>query len=334
MRFTVLICTHNRRDYLADTLAVLSEVRTAQSWEVIVVDNNSTDGTRDLVRAAAATFPVDLRYVFEETLGKYAALNTGIRAARGEIIAATDDDARVDPLWLDRAAAALEQYRCDFVGGPVTPLWEGPPPDWLDATRPLVQKVIAILDYGDAGREFGVGIGWPLGVNVAYRREVFQRVGFFDPALGRKAGTLRSQSQREWHLRARAAGIRGFYTPDMRVQHRVVTTRLKRGYFRWWYYWHGISRGTLYYRRGFDIEEPERMQYDRPLPEFLGVPLRLWVKAFYMLRSYAWRSLRGQGKSSFEYELWLCFFAGVIVQCRRERRSGFREARQADPAMV
>jgi len=327
MRFTVLICTHNRSRHLASTLEVLSRVVTSQPWEVIVVDNNSTDDTADLVRRAAASYPVELRYILERIPGKYAAMNTGIAAARGEIIVSTDDDAWVDPGWLDRAAEALERHQCGFVGGPVAPLWDGEPPAWLDASRPMLQKVIAIVDYGDAPREFGAGIGWPLGVNVAYRREVFKQAGLFDQTLGRKAGTLRNQSQREWHLRARAKGIRGFYTPDMRVQHRVAGDRLERQYFRRWYYWHGISRASMYYKLGFDLEEPERRQYDRPLPHFFGVPRGLWSKALVSLRSYAWRLLRGEATRAFQYELWLCFFAGLVVQCTRERRAGFRDER-------
>src|SRR5215213_11580936 len=215
MRYTVIISTYNRADVLASTLAALRRVRTPHPWEVVVVDNHSTDHTAAVVRAAARDYPVELQYVFEPTPGKYAAMNSGIAAARGEIIAATDDDAIVDPEWLEAAGAALDAMGCDFVGGPVTPLWPQRPPPWLDLAKPAIQRVLALLDYGAAPREFGVGIGWPLGVNVAYRRSAFTRAGLFDPALGRKAGTLRSQAQREWHLRARAAGCRGFYVPDM-----------------------------------------------------------------------------------------------------------------------
>ena len=178
----------------------------------------------------------------------------------------------MDPEWLDRADAALTELRCDFVGGPVTPLWHQPPPAWLDLSTPSIQKVLALLDYGTAVREFGVGIGWPLGVNIAYRREAFAKAGLFDPSLGRKAGTLRSQAQREWHLRARAAGCRGFYVPDMRVQHRVEAERLEKHYFRRWHYWHGISRARLYYRYGFDPEEPEAARYDHRFLPFSACP--------------------------------------------------------------
>ena len=332
MRYTVVISTYNRSASLADALAALSRVRTAHPWEVLVVDNNSTDDTAAVVRRIAGDFPVELRYVHEPMPGKYAAMNTAIAVARGEIVAATDDDALVDPEWLERAGTAIDELRCDFVGGPVTPLWIQAPPRWLDLSKPVIQKVLALLDYGSSVREFGVGIGWPLGVNVAYRREAFAKAGPFDPSLGRTAGTLRSQAQREWHLRARAAGCRGFYVPGMRVEHRVETERLQKQYFRRWYYWHGISRARLYYRYGFDLEEPEAARYDRPLPSLFGVPRRLIRKAMTSLRSYVWRRLRGEHSRAFEYQLWLCFFAGIVRQCLRESRQGFGTAVSALPA--
>jgi len=324
MRYTVIIVTRNRARTLADALASVARIVTTDPWEVIVADNHSTDDTEAVVRALARTYPVPLRYIFEPANGKYAALNTAIAAAEGDIIAATDDDAIVAPDWLDRAGAALDRLDCDFVGGRVAPLWEGTPPGWLDVSKPVVQKVLALLDHGPVPREFGENLGWPLGVNVAYRRRAFANVGLFDPSLGRKAGTLRSQAQREWHLRARAAGYRGFYIPEMRVQHRVEAARLRKSYFRRWYYWHGISRARIYYRYGFDPQEPERLRYDRPLPSFFGVPRGLFVKAIASLKSYVWRRLRGRGVDAFGYEMWLCFFAGLAVQCHREARQGFR----------
>jgi glycosyltransferase involved in cell wall biosynthesis len=326
MRYSVVISTYNRSASLAHTLAALARTCTPQSWEVLVVDNNSTDDTAAVVRRIARDYPVELRYIHEPTPGKYAAMNTALSAARGEIVAATDDDAVVDPEWLERAGRRLDERQCDFVGGPVTPLWQQAPPPWLDLSKPAIQKVLALLDYGTSVREFGVRIGWPLGVNVAYRREAFAKVGLFDPSLGRLAGTLRSQAQREWHLRARAAGCRGFYVPDMRVQHRVETERLRKQYFRRWYYWHGISRARLYYRYGFDLEEPEAAHYDRPLPSWFGVPRRVIYKAVTSVRSYIWRRLRGETSRAFEYQLWLCFFAGVVRQCLRESREDFGRA--------
>ncbi len=315
MDVSIVICTANRADDLRDTLASLARVRLSGPTELIVVDNRSTDGTRAVVEEAADRSPFPVRYMYEPEDGKYAALNAGIRAAAGRVIAATDDDARFEVDWLECAVDGLSRYGCEFVGGRVLPLWGGEQPRWLAADCGLHSKVIALLDHGDEVREFGRNISWPLGVNVAYRREVFERVGLFDNRLGRKTGTLRNQAQREWHLRARAAGARGFYLPQMIVHHLVKSERLTKQYFRRWLYWHGISRAMLFQHGGFDMEEPE-LERSRHVgvPQLAGVPLPLIAKAGRSVRSAIWRTVRRDVKTAFEHELWLCFFAGIVRQ--------------------
>jgi len=322
MDISIIIATANRATDLRDTLDNLAGIRRPGAVELLVVDNRSTDDTRQVVASAAAHFPYPVRYLFEAEEGKYAALNSGIRAARGATIAATDDDARFEPDWLEKAADGLQRYGCDFVGGRVRPLWGGPKPSWLAERNGLHTKVIALLDHGDRVREFGRGISWPLGVNVAYRRGVFDTVGFFDNRLGRKAGTLRTQAQREWHLRARAAGVRGFYLPDMIVHHLVAPDRLEKPYFRRWLYWHGISRALLFRHGGFDMEEPELERPPHARERMIGgVPVHLLVKAARSARALAWHAAHGNVATAFEHELWLCFFAGVVRQRWADRRS-------------
>jgi glucosyl-dolichyl phosphate glucuronosyltransferase len=315
MDVSIIICTANRANDLRQTLASLSKVRRPGSVELVVVDNRSVDDTPVVVDDVARSFPYPIRYLYEPEEGKYAALNAGINASTGRFIAATDDDARFEPDWLERAVDGLSRYGCDFVGGRVLPMWGGPKPEWLIDDNALHAKVIALLDHGSQVREFGRGISWPLGVNVAYRREAFGRVGFFDNRLGRKTGTLRNQAQREWHLRARAAGARGFYVPEMVVHHLVKNERLEKRYFRRWLYWHGISRAMLFQQGGFDMEEPE---LERPPHlgerQVAGVPVHLLRKAVRSLRGLAWHTLNGNRKTAFEHELWLCFFAGVVRQ--------------------
>jgi hypothetical protein len=150
---------------------------------------------------------------------------------------------------------------------------------------------------------------------------VFERVGLFDNRLGRKTGTLRNQAQREWHLRARALGVRGFYLPDMVVHHLVKTERLTKQYFRRWLYWHGISRAMLYQCGGFDMEEPELERSPHAgARQIGGVPVPLIRKAVRSLRSTMWRSVRGDAALAFKHELWLCFFAGIVRQRWNDRK--------------
>ncbi len=207
LHITIIIITANRADELRRTLASLSRVRPVGDCELLLVDNNSTDDTRQVVDETRDAFSFRVRYVHVPTPGKYGALNAAIQMSQADVILATDDDARFEPDWIEQAVAGLERYDCDFVGGPVRPLWGAPPPPWLPTGNGLHDKVIALLDHGPEPRAFGQGISWPLGVNVAYKRSAFASAGLFDASLGRTAGTLRNQAQREWHLRAQSAGL-------------------------------------------------------------------------------------------------------------------------------
>src|SRR5947199_7501016 len=99
MQFSVVIPTYNRAAELRETLASLAKITSPGTWEVVVVDNNSPDTTRRVVTEAATNFPVELRYLFEPQVGRSAALNAGIKAAHGKIVATTDDDVRFEPDW-------------------------------------------------------------------------------------------------------------------------------------------------------------------------------------------------------------------------------------------
>jgi len=317
MKYSVVIATYNRCQDLRDTLGSLAALRPDATWEVIVVDNNSTDTTRVVVEEAAPSFPAPLRYVFEREQGRSPALNAGIRQARGTIVVTTDDDVRVESDWLNRAAEALDTLNCDYVGGKVLPIWGGPRPAWLPDRGGKHWAVIALLDYGAEPLEFGARV--PLGVNMAFRRSAFDRAGLLDPNTGRKAGTLLGQEVREWCIRARAAGVRGFYAPQLVVWHLIPASRLNKAYFRRWFYWRGVSRAMLYAKSGLDMEAPERTSLDfRSVPHVLGVPRYLYRKALTSVRAAVTSALRGDELTSFDHELWIWFFAGILRQRWRD----------------
>ena len=313
LKYSIVIATYNRAPDLRETLESLAGLQPDGPWEVIVVDNNSPDDTRAVVESAAESFPVPLRYLFEREQGRSPALNCGIRAASGAIIATTDDDVRVPADWLNRAAEGLERLGCDYVGGRVLPIWGGPRPVWLPDRGGKQWAVIALLDYGPAPIEFGTRV--PLGVNMAFTRSSFERAGGFDPHTGRRAGTLLGQEVREWCIRARKASVRGCYVPEMSLRHIVPADRLNKRYFRRWFYWRGISRARLYERSGLDMEAPEQTTVDfSTVPHIFGVPRYLYRKALRAARNWLLFSLRRDRVRAFEQELWLCFFAGIIRQ--------------------
>jgi glucosyl-dolichyl phosphate glucuronosyltransferase len=321
MRFSIIIATYNRADELVHTLRSLAGLTTSASWEVIVVDNNSSDRTRQVVEQAAADFPVAVRYLFEATQGKAVALNTAIREARGEILVFTDDDALVEADWLDRAEAALEQTGGAYVGGRVLPRWERERPAWIPDRSGRMWAVIALADFGDRPRQFGRGIGWPLGVNMAVRASVFHTHGiWWDNRYDRIGNSLRGQGQREWCLRVRAAGLCGYYTPEMLVHHLVPADRLRKSYFRRWFYWYGISRAVLYAQHGLDMESPDERSLDfASVPHLAGVPRFMFRSALAHIKQMIGCTLRARSAEAFEHELWLCFFAGILRQRWQDR---------------
>ncbi len=149
---TVLIATYNRASLLDETLASLAGMRVspALGWDVIVIDNNSSDATREVVERHIPAFPVRLRYLFEPRQGRSSALNAGIAAAEGTVLAFTDDDVRVVDGWLDAACRALGGATAfGYAGGPVRPIWGSEPPDWFDRSRGDLWGTIAIQNHGD-----------------------------------------------------------------------------------------------------------------------------------------------------------------------------------------
>lgn len=331
MKFSIVIPTYNRASDLEETLSSIAGLSTPHKWEVIAVDNNSSDHTSAVVRKAQLWFPVPLRYFFEPEQGRCAALNAGIRGSSGAIIVTTDDDVRVEKDWLDRAADALDRLNCDYVGGKVLPIWSAPRPSWLPNRGGRHWAVIALLDYGPEPFEFNRLM--PLGVNLAFRREAFERAGLWDNRVGRKAGTLLGQEVREWGLRARAVGLTGFYAPEMTIRHIIPADRLTKRYFRRWFYWHGVSRAMLYEQSRVDMEAPEETSLDfSKVPHIGGVPRYMYRSFLRAFKSMIGAGLRRDRVAEFEHELWLWFFAGIVRQRHKDlKREGAKRDAIAAP---
>ena len=325
---TVLIATYNRARLLDETLHYLARMQVSRAlrWDVLVVDNNSTDDTRAVVERQIAAFPVTLRYLFESTQGRSSALNTGIKASDAKILAFTDDDVRVADGWLDAAIAPLSGLDTSLVytGGPVRPIWESAPPRWLDLNRGDLWGTIAIQNHGSTPFIYEERRKVPLGANMAVRRDVFDRVGLFRPDLGRAAGRLLlGQEVPDLLLRLRSAGLRGMYVPAMQVHHHIPTRRLTQEYFRNWWFGKGVSRAALE-----RVQPVTEMGIDlRETPHILGVPRYMYGSALRDAFQMAMERLAGRPESSFRHQMMLAYFSGYVWARWRQRRAGTRPAR-------
>ncbi|HEY1482576.1 MAG TPA: glycosyltransferase, partial [Candidatus Acidoferrum sp.] len=134
VHLTVILCTYNRCRSLPAALQSVAaqQLPDALEWEILVVDNNSTDQTSDVVSEFAQRNPPGrIRYLFEPRQGLSNARNAAIREARGEVIAFMDDDVTVDPYWLQTLTVSLRAGEYTGAGGRILPPQDFQPPRWL-----------------------------------------------------------------------------------------------------------------------------------------------------------------------------------------------------------
>src|SRR5208282_3321540 len=168
MDITVILCTYNRCESLARALDSVAAQILPESieWEVLVTDNNSNDQTRDVVKDRCHRYPGHFRYLFESQQGKSHALNAGIREARGDILAFTDDDVTVEPTWLHDLTAALHTGEWGGAGGRTLPERTFLPPRWLSLEGRYALGPLAAFDRGLVAGELTEP---PVGNNMAFR---------------------------------------------------------------------------------------------------------------------------------------------------------------------
>ncbi len=247
---SVVIPTFNRAETLRLTLRSVLAQHAEVRYEVVVVDNNSTDHSRDVVGELSRQAPVPLRYVLEPVQGSSAARNAGAAAARGEVIAFLDDDVLAEPTWLSALADAYTRAPDAWaVGGRVTLWFSGQPPRWLDPLDALLACYLSAQDLGDGL----VRIEYPRGLisaNLSVRREALEQVGGFSGQLGRFGGRLLSGEDLELCWRIQRAGGAVYYCGAASVAHVVGPDRLTRTFFRRRAYWQGRTEAALSHRRG------------------------------------------------------------------------------------
>lgn len=300
MRLDVVVPTYNRTRLLRPAVASLLRAPVPDGLEVriLVIDNNSTDGTEQVVREMQADGYLPIVYIRETKQGLSHSRNAGIANATGDLVGFIDDDEEIEENWYTVIHREFADPTVEYIGGPCLPNWQADIPDWLP---PGYHSVIGAIPPKPRGH-YGPGHpGMLNGGNAVIRRTVFEKIGGYSTRLGRSGKGLLSEEDAEFFRRIQAAGVCGMYVPDLAIYHYIPAERLTRKYHRRWAYWRAVSQGLL------DRESPEKAVY------LLGLPRHRIGRAVRSLINMPLHYVRGAGKGRvFADELAAWDLAGFL----------------------
>ena len=217
---SVVICTYNNATSLALTLEQLSAQQTTnkQNFEIILINNNSSDHTSEICKSFVEQTPISARYFLESRQGLSHARNTGVQNSSGIYILFTDDDADLPINWLESYQKIIEEHQPDCLYSKINVIWDKPSPWWF---LPEYNPCFVHLDYGpellhvsDYHKEF-------YGKNFSVKKELIERMGGFDPALGRNGGKLIAGEETLLYRRLIEMNKIVIYFPNAAVGHRL-----------------------------------------------------------------------------------------------------------------
>jgi glycosyltransferase involved in cell wall biosynthesis len=304
MKITVILCTYNRCHSLANALDRVAAQTFSEpvEWEVLVVDNNSRDQTREVAEDFCRRYPGRFRYVFEPRQGKSYALNTAIGDARGDVLAFMDDDVIVDSAWLQNLTASVCSGEWVGAGGRILPQWPCKPPSWLPQNEWFGMAPLVMFDLGGESRMLSDP---PFGANMAFHRKMFEKYGTFRIDLGPRPDSEIRSEDTEFGSRLLAAGERIKYEPAAVVHHEVPQRRLHKEFFlRWWF-----DRGRAEIR-GVGVAADRKWFV-------IGIPVYLFRRV--AVGTLRWMVTPGPSRR-FSRRLGVWLVAGMMVESYRQSR--------------
>lgn len=229
-QISVVICTYNRASYIQDALSSLyAQTLDKSLFEVLVVNNNSTDDTEIVCRQFIDGHPeMNTTFLNEPRQGASFARNTGSALARSPLLCFMDDDAVATSDYLERIIRFFGQHAdAGGLGGRIIPRYIPAEPKWMSY---YVSSLVGNFDYAPEVKVFEPG-KYPLESNMIVRKADFDRIGGFNSALPGVVGTLRIGGEgKDFFLRLQALGNRIYYDPAIKVDHVVEVKKLTREY--------------------------------------------------------------------------------------------------------
>lgn len=232
-KVTFVICTYNRAGYLDDTLnSIFQQDLSGLNFEVLVVDNNSTDRTPEIVQRYQELAGKDdkpIRYIKETKQGLSHARNRAIKETSTECLVFLDDDIRASesliPAWISFFNNRPEALAG---GGKIHVQFDDPRPDWMSH---FLLPLLGHHDLGDSPKKYPNN-KYPFGGNMGFRKKVFEQLGYFKTNLGRIGKQLKASEEKEFFRRMKSKNIECRYIPDAMLFHRVDKQRLTQEYIK------------------------------------------------------------------------------------------------------
>lgn len=210
-------------------------------WELIVVNNNCTDATVDVIELYKEKLPI--RGLFEPNQGLSNARNCAAAAAKGDLILWTDDDVLVDPNWISEYLAAARDWpEASFFGGTIDPWFISRPPRWILQNLDLLYGVFAIRQLGNRIMKIDMPKNFPYGANMAMRKRVFHTITF-NPDMGHRGTTLICGEEVDFMSRLMALGHSGVWVGTASVRHYIPRNRLTKKHI--WEHFRGVGQSNL-----------------------------------------------------------------------------------------
>lgn len=262
-QITVAVCSYNAMQYLPNLIEKLSAQDCSIPFEVLIIDNNSTDNTQELVERVAATSTVPIRYVNEAEQGIPFARNRAIEESlSSRYLAFIDADEIPEKVWLQAAVRILSDDAIDCVGGKISIALPNRPPWLSNDLLPFYGEV------NHSNQTFRIiDPSTPIwSGNIAYNTRIFQQGLRFDTRYNRKGKGIGGGSDGIMFSYFLQHQFTLVYEPEMEILHLIPDEKIKRGYFLKLHYLAGKKSGL--YEMNFDGKK------------ILGIPGFLFAQLF------------------------------------------------------
>jgi glucosyl-dolichyl phosphate glucuronosyltransferase len=234
-KVSIIVRTNKREILLKELLGTIIKMNNLKDCEILIVDNDSQRSAESIAQFYMQKNPVSIKYFVLPVQSASGTANKGIRESKGDIIAFIDDDAIPAGNWFEEVKKSFEDKTVAIVGGRILLFKEEV---FAERLNEPVKRMLGKLDIGGEFRKMG-NKEFPLLMNLAARREVFDKVGLFPEKLGYQKGKPLAGEETAFVIAARKKGYDIYYNPDMVVYHRINPERLKSRFFIRKKYWEG-----------------------------------------------------------------------------------------------